>query len=118
MICSKAVSLEASTTWHKRSAYITSSKVDLNASTKSCGNFLTKPTVSVRVIIPLFFSIIALVVISRVANNISASNTFSFPCTSFWAATSHRAFLKVDFPALVYPTNETFGMLSLFLFSL
>lgn len=54
-IWSNAEFEEASTIWHKRSEYITSSKVRLKASTKSWGSFLTNPTVSVIVTTPLFF---------------------------------------------------------------
>ncbi len=61
---------------------------------------------------------IALVVISKVANNISASKTFSFTVADLTGEYSQRAFLRVDFPALVYPTNDILEILSLLLLSL
>ena len=43
------MALDASTTTTAKSASRTSSRVDLNDSTKLCGSFCMKPTVSVRV---------------------------------------------------------------------
>ena len=46
----RAARRPASVTWSSRSASVTSSSVDLNASTRPCGSLWMKPTVSVSVI--------------------------------------------------------------------
>ena len=47
LIWSSKLGLDISTKWIKKSASLTSSKVDLNDSTNWVGNFLINPTVSV-----------------------------------------------------------------------
>ena len=78
------------------SASLTSSKVLLKDSISCVGNFLIKPTVSVRrngnVLITTF-----LTVVSSVANNLSSAKTLLLD----------NIFIIVDFPTLVYPTNAT-----------
>ncbi len=85
-----------STTCNKMSASRTSSSVLLKLSTRWCGSFLIKPTVSLRrngVLSNTTF----LVVVSSVANNLFSANT----------SLLLRIFIIVLFPTLVYPTRAT-----------
>ncbi len=81
-------------TCRSASASLTSSRVDLNASTSPCGNLLMNPTVSVSVTIRPSGSTSRRVVESSVANSWSSVST----------SASVRALRSVDLPAFVYPT--------------
>ena len=83
-----------------RSAKVVSSSVDLNASIRVCGRFEIKPTVSVSRIKEPSAKASFLVVGSSVAKSLSSTNT-SAPV---------RAFSRLDFPALVYPTRAHEGV--------
>ena len=68
---------------------------------------MIKPTVSERRKGGLPFpGVILRIVVSRVANSISFSNTF---LSELSEKKSNIQFITVDFPALVYPTRATCG---------
>ncbi len=102
VMCSSKSGCAMSTTWIRRSDSRTSSRVDLNDSTRSCGSLRMNPTVSEsrngRLPTTTF-----LTVVSRVANSLFSANTSDLL----------RRFMTVDFPTLVYPTRATWTMLPL-----
>ena len=83
-----------STTWINTSDSRTSSKVDLNESTKWWGSFRINPTVS-ESRKGKFPTTTFRTVVSNVANSLFSANTSDLV----------NRFIKVDFPTLVYPTN-------------
>ena len=88
---------DISITFRIRLALVASSRVDLNASTRLCGNLLMKPTVSIKITFLPSGSSRPLEVVSRVAKSLFSAKT-SEPVSLF---------SKVDFPAFVYPTIAT-----------
>ncbi len=103
--CSLYSSLEASQTFRMISATAASSRVDLNASTRWWGRRLTRPTVSIIITDIPSGSFKALEVGSRVAKSLFSDSTPA--CV--------RVFIRVDLPALVYPTIATVMIPSFFL---
>ena len=75
---------------NKRSASLTSSRVDLNESTKSVGSLRINPTVSAKRK-GRFCNTTLRTVVSNVANNLFSANTSLFA----------RMFIIVDLPTLV-----------------
>ena len=88
---SRASPLEASQTFRRMSAVAACSKVDLKASTKWWGSRRIRPTVSMSITVLPQGSFKARAVGSRVANSRSSAST----------PAAVRAFIRVDFPALV-----------------
>ncbi len=86
-----------SATWRRRSVFRASSRVALKEETRWWGNFFIKPTVSLNKIFSPFSNLHTLVFVSSVANNLSSTKV----------SISVKAFINVDFPALVYPTMDT-----------
>ena len=93
------------------SASLASSSVEWNASTRLCGSLWINPTVSESRKVWWFSGSILRTVVSSVAKSMSFSITFfSSTFTSLLPYKSSIAFISVDFPAFVYPTNATRGI--------
>ncbi|MPN39721.1 hypothetical protein SDC9_187250 [bioreactor metagenome] len=90
-ICTSKYSLELSTTCSTRSASFTSSSVERNALTRSCGSLLMNPTVSLKRHSVPFGSVILRTIGSSVAKSLSSAS----------ASAPESRLSRVDLPALV-----------------
>mmetsp|Transcript_12359 Transcript_12359/g.29023 ORF Transcript_12359/g.29023 Transcript_12359/m.29023 type:complete len:222 (-) Transcript_12359:808-1473(-) len=107
LICCAAVGDEASTTCSSSVASRISSRVARKPTTRNCGSRCTKPTVSTSMASRPFSSRTRRRVGSRVSKSLSTLSTSLLP---------KSLFIKVDLPALVYPTKAITGKPSFFWF--
>ena len=73
--CARKEGSEASTTYNNNDASCASARVEWNEATKSCGNFLIKPTVSDTSILGWVIGNKARTVVSRVAKSLFSPST-------------------------------------------